>query len=69
MLGKLPLHRDWLRQHKSSLTLLREIPIRAYDVIYYQGVRRPWNLSTLPGKEAPFLPGEASIRVYRLNGS
>ncbi len=64
---KLPLHRDWFEQHKSSLTLLREIPVHAYDVIHYQGIRRPWNLSSLPGEEAPALPGQAGIRIYRLS--
>ena len=67
VLGKLPLHRDWLEQHKSSLTLLREIPIRAYDVVDYQGMRRPWHPSTLPNQAAPDLPRRADIRVYRLN--
>ena len=67
VLGKLPLHRDWLEQHESSLTLLREIPIRAYDVIGYQGIRRPWQPRILPTEEAPSLPGQAGIRVYRLS--
>ena len=67
VLGKLPLHRDWIEQHRSSLTLLREIPIRAYDVIHYQGIRRPWNLSSLPGEEVPALSGQAGIRIYRLS--
>ena len=56
VLRKLPGHRAWLQDLEASLTLLREIPIRAYDVIDYQGMRTP----SLSG-------GRAGIKIYRLH--
>ncbi len=69
VLWKLPLHRQWVEQRLLSMTLLRELPIRTYDVVYYQGIRQPRALDSLPREEAPLRPDGVGIRVYRVSTS
>lgn len=64
IIRRFPQLRAWVRARQTRLRLIREIPIEAYEPIFYQGID-PFAERGHAGTERAFAPG-SSIRVYQL---